>query len=209
MPYHIHYRDDRMNRRMSETAAALLLLVVACTAVHAQSTALPTFHAPTRAFGNSETGVALSRPGGDVNAFELRLGVALDEADLQFRGGYVDLSGDGGNWVAGAEGRIPVLGRTSGFPLDGALILGIGRIFADGGGQTIVPLGLSLGRRLFLDGNALVLTPYVQPTVIFIDDEIFAFGLGIDLKIGDVPEIRFNWAEGDMDGFSVSLFWSR
>lgn len=198
-----------MMRRMLDVTVPTLLLALTAAAASAQATALPTFHAPTRAFGVSETGVALSRPGGDATGLELRLGVALDEADLAFRGGYVDASGDGGNWVAGAEGRIPVIGRSSGFPLDGALILGIGRIFAEGGGETIVPVGLTLGRRLYLDGNALVLTPYAQPTVIFVDDELVTIGLGIDIKIGEVPEIRLNWAEGDLDGFSISLFWSR
>jgi hypothetical protein len=197
-----------MNRRMFDMAALTLLILTGPGAVAAQSTALPTFHAPARAFAVSETGFTLSRPGGDVTGLELRLGTALDEADLQLRGGYIDVSGDGGDWAIGLEGRVPVLGRASS-PLDGALILGIGRIFADGGGQTVVPLGLSLGRRLVLDRNNFVITPYAQPTVIFVDDEIFTVGLGLDVKIGSVPEVRMNWAQGDMDGFSVSLFWGR
>ncbi len=60
-----------------------------------------------------------------------------------------------------------MIGRNQSFPLDGALIFGVGHRFADDGGQTMVPLGLSLGRRLVLDGNDLQLTPYIQPTVIF------------------------------------------
>lgn len=102
-----------------------------------------------------------------------------------------------------------MLGASSGFPLDGALILGVGRRFADGGGQTIVPVGLSLGRRLLLGGNALVITPYAQPTVIFQGDQLKTLGLGIDLRIRDLPEIRMNWAVGDLEGVAVSLFWSR
>jgi len=199
-----------MKRRMFDvTTLTLTLAALSSAAASAQATALPTFHAPTRAFGISETGVSLSRPGGDLTGLELRLGFALDEADVALRGGYLDVSGGGGDWVAGLEARIPVLGRSSGFPLDGALILGVGRHFTDGGGQMIVPIGLTLGRRLFLDGNAFVVTPYAQPTVIFAGDELITIGLGLDVKIGEVPEIRLNWAEGDLDGFSLSVFWSR
>ena len=134
----------------------------------------------------------------------------MDRADLSLRGGYADpgASADG-SFVAGAEARIPLLGLSSSLPLDGALIVGVGRIFEPGGGQTLVPLGLSLGRRLVLDGRALQVTPYVQPTVIFESSSLFAFGLGVDLRIRGVPDIRANWAFGDMDGFSVSLFWGR
>lgn len=189
----------------------LVLLAISSSApVAAQATGLPTFFAPTRAFGSSEVGLTLSRPGGDATAVEGRLGAALDRADIAFRGGYLDPGGSAdGSFVAGVEARIPVIGRTPSFPLDGSFILGVGRHFVSGGGQTFVPLGLSLGRRLALDGQALQLTPYVQPTVVFADDALFTFGLGVDLRIRGIPEIRVNWAVGDMEGFSLSLFWAR
>lgn len=165
-------------------AVTLFLLALAAPeGTSAQATALPTFYAPTRAFGTSEFGVTLSRPGGSGTGIEARFGAALDRADLQLRGGYVDPGASEGDWVVGVEARIPVLGRTSTFPLDGGLILGVGRSFASGGGQTIVPAGLSLGRRLALDGPALQLTPYVQPTVIFAGDALFAFGF-VALRAG-------------------------
>lgn len=189
--------------------AACLTALLAGEPLLAQATGMPTFFAPTRAFGSSELGLTLSLPDGDATGVEGRLGVALDQADLALRGGYVDgASGSDGSFVAGAEARVPVLGRTPTFPFDGGLILGIGRSFA-GGGQTIVPIGLSVGRRLVLDGPAFQLTPYVQPTVIFASDTWFTFGLGVDLSIRDIPEVRANWAVGDLEGFSISLFWSR
>jgi len=196
-------------RFISAFAVVILAMVVAEPAA-AQATALPTFFAPTRAFGSTEVGVTLSRPGGAATGVEGRFGAALDRADLAFRGGYLDPGGNGdGRFVAGLEVRIPALGHTQSFPLDGAFILGVGRQFVDGGGQTFVPLGLSLGRRLSLDGQALQLTPYAQPTVIFGDDTAFTLGLGVDLRIRGIPEIRFNSAVGDMEGWSLSLFWPR
>lgn len=140
---------------------------------------------------------------------EGRLGFALNRADLALRAGYADPRGAGdGSFVAGVEARVPVLGHSSTFPLDGAFILGVGGSIASGG-DTFVPLGLTLGRRLVLDPSALHVTPYFQPTVIFGDNSLFTVGLGVDVGIRGLPEIRVNWATGDLDGFSVSLFWSR
>lgn len=195
---------------MRFAAAVLLLVTSVAEPVAAQATGMPTFFAPTRGFGSSEVGATLSRPGGDATGLEVRFGAALDRADLALRGGYADPGGTAdGSFVAGIEARVPVLGRTPTFPLDGSLILGVGRSFASGGGQTFVPIGLSLGRRMSLDGQALQLTPYAQPTVIFESDAVFTLGLGVDLRVRGIPDLRLNWAVGDMDGFSVSLFWAR
>ena len=102
-----------------------------------------------------------------------------------------------------------MIGHDRNFPLDGAFILGVGHSFGDPGGETYVPLGLSLGRRIVMDGNALQITPYVQPTVIFQGDSAFGLGLGVDIHIQNVPDIRVNGAIGDLDGFAVSAFWAR
>lgn len=190
------------------SAVAVVITVFAAEAASAQATGLPTFFAPTRAFRSTEAGVTLSRPGGDATAVEGRFGAALDRADLALRAGYADPGGSAdGGLVAGIEARLPVLGHTPTFPLDGAFILGVGRCFEDGG-QTYVPLGLSLGRRLALDGPSLQITPYVQPTVIFESDSQFLFGLGVDVRVRGIPDVRVNWAIGDLEGFSISLFWS-
>ena len=190
--------------------AVFVVAAVAAEGVSAQATGMPTFFSPTRHFGQTEAGVTLSRPGGGATGLEARFGAALNRADLALRAGYADPGGTAdGSFVAGIEARVPVLGRSQTFPLDGAFILGVGRSFASGGGVTFVPVGLSVGRRLVLDGSALQVTPYVQPTVIFQDNTLFAFGLGLDVRIRGIPDVRVNWAVGDMDGFSVSLFWSR
>ena len=196
--------------RRIATTVVLFLAAVLAEGVSAQATGMPTFFAPTRGFASSEVGVTLSRPGAGATGLEARFGAALDRADFALRAGYADPGGTAdGSFVAGVEARVPVIGRSPTFPLDGAFILGIGRSFVSGGGQTFVPLGLSIGRRLVLDGSALQLTPYVQPTVIFESSSLFAFGLGVDIQARGIPEVRVNWAVGDLDGFSVSLFWAR
>jgi hypothetical protein len=191
--------------------ATVFLLAIVAADASAQATGLPTFLSPTRAFGRTEVGATLSRPGGGATGIELRLGAAVNRADLAFRAGYVD-PGEGvdGNWAGGIEGRFSVIGRSQSFPLDGGLIVGVGRIFVSGGGgQTLIPIGLSIGRNLVLGGGAFEITPYIQPTVIFADDTLVVLGLGIDLTIRGIPDVRLNWGAGDLDGFSVSLFWPR
>lgn len=190
----------------------LILSIMMCFevgAAWAQATRLPTFFAPRRGFGLTELGVTLSRPGGDATTVEARYGAALNRADLALHVGYGDPGTAESSFLAGAEARIPALRHTDTFPLDGAFILGVGRSFVERGGQTYVPVGLSLGRRLVLDANALQITPYVQPTVIFESSSLFTFGLGIDVRVRGVPDVRVNWAAGDLEGFSVSLFWAR
>lgn len=188
----------------------LVLALAASQPLAAQATGLPTFYAPRRAFGSSELGFTLSRPGGDAVALEGRMGARLERADINFRAGFVDFGGSSeGSVVIGVEARIPVLSHGSTFPLDGSFILGAGHRFDPGSGQTFVPLGLSLGRRLLLDGTALQLTPYLQPTMILVDDPFFALGLGLDLKIRGIPEFRFASSVGDMEGWSIGMFWAR
>ena len=189
----------------------LFMSVLVAEGVSAQATGTPTFFAPTRGFGDTEVGVSVSGGGGSGGVgVEGRFGFSLHRSDISLRAGYVD-GGDAGSgsFVAGAEARVPVIGRNRSFPLDGALILGVGHSFNDPDGETFVPLGLSLGRRVVLDGNDLQLTPYVQPTVIFQSDSAFGFGLGLDIHILGVPDIRLNWALGDLNGFAMSLFWAR
>jgi len=189
----------------------LFMSVLVAEGVSAQATGTPTFFAPTRGFGDTEVGVSVSGASGSGGVgVEGRFGFSLSSSDISMRAGYVD-NGDAGSgsFVAGVEARIPVIGHNRRFPLDGALILGVGHSFSDPGGETFVPLGLSLGKRIVLDGSDLQLTPYVQPTVIFQHDSAFGFGLGLDLHIQGVPDIRLNWALGDLKGFAVSLFWAR
>jgi hypothetical protein len=188
-------------------ALFLLLWVLTAEGLAAQATTMPTFYAPTRGFGSWEFGVSLSRPGGGATGLEARWGAALDRADLNFRGGYVEPRGEAeGTFAFGAEARVPVLGRSPTFPLDGAFILGLGYLLDPE--QVVVPLGLSLGRRLTLDPGFHV-TPYVQPTVVFAGDADFAVGLGLDIHIRGIPDIRLAWAFVDWDGFSVGGFWPR
>jgi len=198
-------------RHKSLLVFMLFMAALAAQSLSAQATRTPTFFAPTRGFGDAEAGASVSDGGGSGGlGVERRYGFALDKSDISLRAGFVD-GGDAGSgsFVVGAEARVPVIGHDRSFPLDGALIFVVGHSFNDPAGATYVPLGLSLGRRIVLDGNDLQITPYVQPTVIFQNDSAFGFGLGLDLHVRGAPDIRLNWGAGDLDGFAVSLFWAR
>src|SRR6266540_6436717 len=115
----------------------------------AQATGMPSYNAPYRAFQRSEIGLVLSFPDGGGTAFEGVYRMSSGKFDLGFRGGIFTPGGNGDSrLLVGAEARERVVTHTEDFPLDGALILGIGGQFASGSSAVIVPIGLSLGRRL-------------------------------------------------------------
>src|SRR6266513_3838253 len=146
----------------------LCLLVVSgalYSAAAAQATGLPSFNAPYRAFQRSEIGLVLTFPDGGGTAFEGAYRFASGKFDLGFRGGIFDPGGTGNaTLLVGAEARERVVTHTEDFPLDGALILGIGGAFVSGSSALIVPVGLSLGRRVNPRDSKISIVPYVQPT---------------------------------------------
>src|SRR5213596_2015063 len=104
----------------------------------AQATGLPSFNAPYRAFRRSEIGVVLSFPNGGGTAFEGAYRWASGKFDIGFRGGIFTPGGNGDSQLLiGAEARERVVTHTEDFPLDGALIVGIGGRFSSGNSSLI------------------------------------------------------------------------
>lgn len=130
----------------------LLAVLVAPAPLAAQSTGTPVFAAPYRAFSRSEVGLSLS---------DREAGVALEGFykaghqtwDVGFRGGFWDTNGAGTAILIGVDGRTRVLTHSADFPLDGALTLGAGAQLLDQFNTFFVPVGLSMGRRLDLEGS--------------------------------------------------------
>jgi hypothetical protein len=195
---------------------ALDLLVVgggfASTAA-AQATAMPSYNAPYRAFGRSEFGVVISFPNGGGTAFEGAYRVSSGKFDLGFRGGIFDPGGAAdAQLLVGGEARQRVVTHTVDFPLDGALILGIGGRFSSGNSTLIVPVGLSLGRRLDPRDSKISIVPYVQPTGFLVagsgnSDFLFALGLGADFRLSPRFDARISAGLGDLEGVSLSAVW--
>ena len=195
----------------------LVLLAVLCVPMTAaaQSTGTPVFAAPYRAFAKSEIGVSLSdRTAG--TAFEGFYKTGHQKWDLGFRGGFWDI-GSGSNSTAillGVDGRTRVLTHSANFPLDGALTLGAGVQLLDQANLFMIPVGLSMGRRVDLEGSNVSFVPYFQPVLTPVfgngnSDLLFSVGLGADVKINRNADLRVSGAIGDMDGVSISFAWLR
>jgi hypothetical protein len=199
-----------MRRFLGLFVAASIGLV---SPVAGQATGMPSFNAPYRAFTRSEIGIVLSFPNGGGTAFEGAYRMSSGQFDIGFRGGIFEPNG-GGDAVLliGAEARQRVVTHTEDFPLDGALIVGIGGAFVSGSSALFVPVGLSLGRRVNPKDSKISIVPYVQPTGVLVagngnSDFLFALGLGADFRLSPRFDARISAGLGDLEGVSLSAVW--
>jgi hypothetical protein len=195
-------------------AVCLLVLSSAVASfAAAQATGVPSYNAPYRAFRSSEFGAVISFPDGGGTAFEGAYRMSSGKFDLGFRGGIFDPGGAGDAiLLLGAEARQRVVTHTEDFPLDGALILGIGGQFVSGSSALILPVGLSLGRRIDPKDSKISIVPYVQPTGFLVagngdSDFLFALGLGADFRLSPKFDARISAGLGDLEGVSISAVW--
>jgi hypothetical protein len=196
-------------RRWLSLVASLGFGIPACAS--AQATGTTTFNAPYRAFTNTEFGILISFPNGGGTAFEGEYRMASDRFDIGFKGGLFDPSGGGSTvLLLGAEARERVITHSQDFPLDGALIFGLGGNFVSGSSELIVPVGLSLGRRLDTQSSVSIV-PYAQPTMFLTvdggSDVLFALGLGADFRLSRSFDLRVSAGLGDVEGVSLGAVW--
>lgn len=192
------------------------LLAVASVAwalpLRAQATGMPSFSAPYRQFQQSEFGAVVSAPNGYGTAIEGMYGYGLSAFDIELRGGFYD---PGvccrTELLLGAEARDRVITHTETFPLDGALVVGLGAAYDNSGTTAYVPVGLSLGRRLPSSSSNLDLEPYAQPTVCLVSNGgtalDFILGLGADLRLSGTFDARLSVGIGDLHGVAFGAVW--
>jgi hypothetical protein len=194
--------------------AGVALLAIA-GAASAQSTGMPSYNAPYRAFARHEFGGTLSFPEGPFTGIEGQYRFGFRTWDIGFRGGILDTpDGFDTEILAGVTGRVRVLTHTEDFPLDGAVVLGIGGQFVSDASTLVVPAGLSLGRRLDVEGSQVSIVPYAQPTLFLLSgpgdtDVRFALGFGADFRLSRVFDLRASASVGDLEGFALSVVWVR
>ncbi|MEO6068802.1 MAG: hypothetical protein ABJB33_09145 [Gemmatimonadota bacterium] len=191
----------------------LIAVLLAPASAAAQSTGTPVFAAPYRAFTNSELGLSLSDPGNGL-ALEGFYKIGQKTWDLGFRGGFWDINGGPTAILLGVDGRTRVITHSESFPLDGAFTLGAGAVLIDQANTLHLPVGISLGRRIDLEGSATSFVPYFQPvlTPVFgsgFSDVLFSVGIGADIRVNRQLDLRVSGALGDMDGVAISFAWLR
>lgn len=185
----------------------------------AQSTGMPSFNAPYRAFLSHEFGGTLSFPQGGIGdigqegtGIEGQYKFGYKTWDVGIRGGILDVDAPADDVVLlGASGRVRVLTHSTEFPFDGAVILGAG---TQGFDNLILPLGLSLGRRVNIEDSSVSIVPYGQPTLFLEFDNNdatntvhIALGLGVDVRFGNTFDLRASFGVGDVEGFALSVLW--
>ena len=133
---------------MPRSPLALSLLLILAAPLAAQSTGTPVFHAPYRVFDRYEIGANVS-DAGDI-AIEGFYGWSPSRArwDLALRAGVQDNGNCCTALLVGLDARFRVIDQNEDFPLDGALISGVGAHLRSGGSRLFIPIGISLGRRL-------------------------------------------------------------
>lgn len=199
----------------SNVAFVVAALSSLAASMHAQVTEMPSFNAPYRAFQRSELGGVVSFPDGGGTAFEGVYRYASGTLDIGLRGGFFAPGNNLSTAVLlGVEARERVITHTVDFPLDGALIFGLGSELVSNASSFNIPLGLSLGRRVDPQGSSVSIVPYVQPTLAFIagdrpSDLIFALGLGADFRLSRVLDARVSGGLGDrpLTGVSIGAVW--
>jgi hypothetical protein len=187
-----------------------MLIAGAVVACPAQSTGTPIFQAPYRAFAKSEIGISLSEPGSGFDLEGSLRGAFTKKIDMGLRGGFHDGPGPGNtDALFGGDLRARLVTHTESFPLDASFTAGLG--FQSGGGFTTgrIPLGLSMGRRVLIEGSQISLVPYAQPvlTLLFADAEgtDFSLGFGLDARITPRLDLRFSAAVGDASGVGFTV----
>jgi hypothetical protein len=201
----------------------MIMLPTAAAAAVAQVTGMPSFNAPYRAFVNHEFGGTLSfgtGPGPDGLGLEGQYKFGTRTWDIGLRGGFFDPDGPADTRVLlGTTFRNRIITHTEDFPLDGALVLGLGAQLVSNNSVLIIPGGLSLGRRLNVEDSEVSIVPYVQPTVFLtladnpagnFDSELnFAFGIGGDFRLSRSFDARISIGLGDVEGVALSAVWIR
>lgn len=200
--------------RGKPTLVIAVALLAPAGVVAAQATGTTTFNAPYRAFQRSEFGALLSFPNGGGTALEGAYRYASGTFDIGFKGGFFSPSGGGSTeLLLGAEGRERVITHTIDFPLDGAMVVGVGGNFVSGNSTLLFPVGLSLGRRIDPEGSTVSIVPYAQPTLLVVagnnvtDHVKFALGLGADFRLSRTFDARLSAGLGDVEGVSLGAVW--
>ena len=198
-----------MIRRLS-AGLFVVAMALAGSRVGAQELFTPMYKAPYRAFQNYELGVGFSQPSGADYALEGFYGLGRGRNDFGLGVAYINYCCGQSAVSVGGNFRTRVLQSSQDFPLDGALTLGLGGLFGNGNTLFTVPVGLTVGRRVELEGSNTSFVPYLMPTMIPTfgngDSRVaFDLGLGVDVRLTRSLDVRVSGALGDADRRGIGV----
>jgi hypothetical protein len=184
----------------------------------AQTLTTPVFMAPYRGWKQNELGGYISDPGSGISIAiegEYRRAQAKGQFDYGLQIGYFDASGNADNlFGVGADIRATVAKHNQSFPLDAAVTGGFGILFSSGNTGFLIPVGVTLGRQIQLEGSSLSFVPYVHPVIAptfgdLLSDVQFGLGLGVDVILTPQVDVRVSGAVGDYEGVGIGVAWHR
>jgi len=196
-----------LRNRLLMLGFALAVPVATCVA---QETGSPVYQAPYRAFARSEFGVSISEPDAGFDLEGSFRGAFTKTVDGGLRAGIHSGPGPDSytDALLGADLRARLVTHTESFPLDASLTAGFG--LESGHGFTVgrLPVGLSMGRRVLIEGSAISLVPYAEPvlTLLFGDASgtDFSLGFGVDARVTPRLDLRFSAAIGNTSGIGFT-----
>jgi hypothetical protein len=199
-----------MMRRSIAIVGTTLLLMSADSAA-AQETGMPVYWAPYRAFDQHEIGGTVSFPDGGTG-FEGFYGFGAGKLDLGLRGGFWSPGNDADTRIlVGVHGRQRVITQSDDFPIDGAVVIGVGAQLVSDNSVLLIPGGLSLGHRFNIENSNVSIVPFVQPSIFLAfnggTDVLFAFGFGADFRLSNALDARISVGLGDVDGVALGAVW--
>ncbi len=189
--------------RRSLLGGLMVVIFAGLAAQQASSQELftPMYKAPYRAFTNYEMGAAFSQPTGADFALEGFYGIGRGRNDFGLGVAYLSFGGGSNAVSVGGNFRTRVIQSSESFPLDGALTLGVGGLFGSGSTLFTVPVGLTIGRRVLLEGSSTSFVPYIMPTMVPTfghgnSNVDFDLGLGVDVRVSRSLDVRVSGALG-------------
>jgi hypothetical protein len=197
--------------------ALVALLSGAAEHLSAQTLATPIFMGPYRAFKHNELGGYISDPGAAYSLGiegEYRMAQKKGQFDWGVQLGYADPKGKGGKGTfgVGADIRAGIVKHNESFPLDAAVTGGFGVLFSDGNTGFLIPVGITIGRQIVIEGSSISFVPWVHPVIAptfgdLLGDVQFGLGLGADVNITPRFDIRVSGAVGDYEGIGIGVVW--
>lgn len=195
------------------------LLAAFAVPAAAQTIGTPIFKAPVRNFNRTELAGYLSDPGEGVSlALQGEYRMARPTFDFGLVFGYIDPSGSGdGTFGVGIDARARLASHSQDFPLDAGLTGGFGALFRSGDAGFLIPVAVTLGRKVLLEESNITFTPYVSPVLAPVfgddtvvgDDVLFGLGLGVDIALSRTFDVRVSGSLGDIEGVGIGLAWHR